>query len=123
MLAFIAFVRLRLVLMLLGLLAMLTTAVSAPAQTDYYWNPTAGGTGSWVTTTANWSTAFAGPLNHTWQNNGNERDNFDYAGGTVTLGTNITAYGIKFNGTNYVVAASGANVLTLPGPGVDVPPS
>jgi autotransporter-associated beta strand protein len=92
----------------LGVIALLAASAAARAQTNYFWVPTAGtlgGTGTWVTTNAQWSTTAAGTAqNYTWTNSGNEVANFTgsaVAGPfTVTLGTNITANAIVFNNTN-----------------------
>ncbi len=99
---------------------VLATATAARAQTDYFWNATgdisAGGTGTWDTVTPMWSDSAAGPLDYIWLNNGDERANFGDTAGTVTLGENISAYGINFNTTGYTIAGGG-NVLTLTGAG------
>ena len=88
----------------------------ATAQTDYFFNAPNGGIGPWDTSTFNWSTVAAGPVNYIWTNSGNERANFGNTAGTVTLGTNITAFGINFTAANYVIAGGG-NTLTLSGAG------
>jgi autotransporter-associated beta strand protein len=91
-------------------------APAARAQTDYFWNAPNGGTNSWDLITQDWSTTSAGPVNYTWINSGSERANFGNTAGTVTLGTNITAYGINFTTANYILAGGG-NTLTLAGTG------
>ncbi len=99
-----------------ALLAFFAVASAAQAQTDYYWNPTTGGVGTWDTPSTMWSDNSAVPLNYSWTNSGSERANFGNTGGTVTLGQNITAYGINITSAGYVIAGGG-NSLTLSGPG------
>jgi fibronectin-binding autotransporter adhesin len=93
-----------------------SVTATASAQTDYFWNAPTGSSGTWDTSTTDWSTVAAGPVNYTWTNSGLERANFGNTAGTVTLGTNITAYGINFNTANYIIAGGG-NTLTLAGAG------
>jgi fibronectin-binding autotransporter adhesin len=90
-------------------------AGSAAGQTEYHWNPPAGGAGSWDLSTANWSTNPAGPLNYTWVNSGSERANFGGTGGAVALAAGgITAFGLNFTATNYALSGG---PLTLAGTG------
>src|SRR3954469_3117135 len=101
-------------------IVVLVVACAAHAQIDYFWQAPTGGAGTWDNTNANWSSVVAGPLDYTWQSNGNERANFvdgtGTAAGTVTLGAPITAYGLNFGTANYVIAGGG-NTLTFTGPG------
>ncbi len=111
-----------------ALVAVLAIATAAQAQTDYYYNPPTGVDGTvntWDTTNLDWNdvnqTTPAFPVNdYTWANdtitNGGERANFGNTGGTVTLGNDISAYGINFNTNGYLIAGGG-NVLMLYGPG------
>src|SRR5690349_15173941 len=82
---------------LFALLASALFSSQAHAQTDYFWNAPNGNTGTWDASNQTWSTLAAGPLDYTWQNNGNERANFGNTAGTVTLGAPITANGINFS--------------------------
>jgi fibronectin-binding autotransporter adhesin len=90
---------------------LLGIATPAKAQTDYFWNAPNGGTGTWDTSTQNWASSAAGPVDYTWLNNV-ERANFGNTAGTVTLGTGITSYGINFSTSGYVITG---NTLTLAG--------
>jgi autotransporter-associated beta strand protein len=89
------------------------------SQTDYFWNAPTGGTGTWNTTTQNWSSVAVGPVNYTWTNSGAERANFGNTAGTVTVAS-ISAYGINFLTSGYTIASS---TLTMTGTGgvIDVP--
>jgi fibronectin-binding autotransporter adhesin len=93
---------------------LLGIATPAKAQTDYYWNAPNGGIGPWDLTTQNWATLVAGPVDYTWLNNGNERANFGNTAGTVTLGTGITAFGVNFSTSGYIITG---DTLTLAGAG------
>jgi fibronectin-binding autotransporter adhesin len=88
---------------------------SARAQTDFFWNAPNGGIGPWDTTTQNWSTLAAGPVDYTWLSNGNERANFGNTAGTVTIPAGgVNAFGVNFNVDGYVIAGG---TLTLQGVG------
>jgi fibronectin-binding autotransporter adhesin len=93
---------------------VLAAGTAARAQTDYFWQAPAGGPGTWNTTTQNWSTVATGPVDYTWANTNNERANFGNTAGTVTLGTGISAFGLNFTTSGYVVTS---NTLTLTGTG------
>jgi fibronectin-binding autotransporter adhesin len=96
-----------------------SSAGPAVGQTDYYWNAPAGGAGQWDLATANWSTAAGGPLNYTWTNSGTERANFGGVGGSVTLSTAITAYGLNFTADGFALAGSTLAPIGAGG-GIDV---
>src|SRR4051812_16719207 len=81
--------------------AMLIAAPASRAQTDFFWNAPNGGSGAWNTSTANWSTTATATPTYTWTNSGSERANFGNTAGTVTLGVNITAFGVVFSTTGY----------------------
>jgi fibronectin-binding autotransporter adhesin len=98
----------------IALLALIITAGSASAQTNYYWNAPAGGDGLWDLATQNWSTTTGGPVNYTWIGDGNEIANFGNTAGTVTLDTGITANSLVFSTTGYTITG---NILTLAGTG------
>src|SRR6185369_7636631 len=108
-------------------------ASTTQAQVSYYFNPPVGvdastfpdPTNTWDLTHQFWNpvnqTTPANPQNnYAWLNdsvtNGGEVANFGNTAGTVTLSTNISAYGINFNAAGYTIAGGG-NVLTLYGPG------
>ncbi len=95
---------------------VLAIVTAAHAQTDYFWNPPTGSTGTWDATNPVWSTVATGPDDYTWSNSGSERANFGNTAGTVALGVPITAYGINFSTANYVISGGG-NLLTLSGTG------
>src|SRR5205823_6098741 len=97
-------------------LSLVLSAATAYGQTDYFWNPATGGSGNWDTSTVKWSTTAAGPVNYTWTNSGSERANFGNTAGTVTLGTNVSAFGINYSTASYIIAGGG-NTLTLTGAG------
>jgi len=71
-----------------------------------------GGAGAWDAATTNWSTD-GGVTNVAWSNAGNDTAVFAGTAGTVTLGAPITAGGLTFNSTSYIV--TGAQTLTLAG--------
>lgn len=98
----------------LSFVGLLGMATPAKAQTDYYWNAPTGGTGPWDLATLNWSTTVGGPVNYTWLNDGTERANFGDTAGTVTLSTGITAFGVNFSTSGYIITG---DTLTLAGAG------
>lgn len=73
-------------------------------------NPT-GGTGIWDTSALFWNEA---GVMKAWNNAGNDTAIFGGTGGTVTLGSAITAGGLTFNSTGYTLAGGGQS-LTLGG--------
>ena len=81
-------------------------SATAPATTG-----TAGGTGTWNTSGLNWWTGAAAA---TWNNAANNTAVFAGTSGTVTLGGDITAGGLSFSTTNYLLSV-GSNTLTLGG--------
>ncbi|HEX5472156.1 MAG TPA: hypothetical protein VFW73_09725, partial [Lacipirellulaceae bacterium] len=115
-------------ILVVAVVGALAIATAARAQTDYYYNPPVGvdfADNTWDTFSAVWNTVnLASPAipanNYIWHNdsvtNGGERANFGNTGGTVTLSSNISAYGINFNSSGYAIAGGG-NVLTLYGAG------
>lgn len=70
-----------------------------------------GGLGAWNTTNGNW-TIDDGVNNIAWINANNDTAIFGGTAGTVTLGTTITAGGLTFNSSGYIVTGS---TLTLGG--------
>ena len=68
----------------------------------------AGGTGTWNTTTLNWDSGLGAHV--AWDNAGNDTAVLGGADGTVTLGEPITAGGITSSSTSTI---SGASALTL----------
>ncbi|MEX1180228.1 MAG: autotransporter-associated beta strand repeat-containing protein, partial [Cucumibacter sp.] len=69
----------------------------------------AGGAGTWNTTTALW---FNGASFQAWSNPALDDAVFAGTAGTVTLGGAVTAHGLTFDTTGYVVTG---NTLTLGG--------
>lgn len=104
---------------------VLLAAISAAAQSQYYWDatspimnsPGSGGTGNWSTSTADWWVS--GSTDSVWAN-GNIA-NFAGTAGTVTLTSAVTANGLTFSSTSYIIGGSsmltlaGSPVITLPG--------
>ena len=72
-------------------------------------NNIAGGSGTWNATSTNW-TDNAGAVNAKW---GGGTAIFNAPGGTVTLGSAISAQGLVFGSNGYVL--TGSNTLTLTG--------
>ncbi len=70
-----------------------------------------GGTGTWDTTSGFW-TPDGGLNDQAWNNANNDQAIFDGIGGTVTLGTAITANALTFNVSGYNITG---NTLTLGG--------
>jgi autotransporter-associated beta strand protein len=90
---------------------------TANAQTDYFWQAPAGGTGPWDTITPSWSLAATGPATLAWPNTGNERANFGGTAGTVSIATGglgVSAFGVHFTADGYAI---GGDPLTLSGAG------
>jgi len=104
-----------------GLALAIPQAASAAALTwdggDATFNGTFGGTGTWDTSTLNWSNASA---DQAWITNTISGDTavFSGAAGTVTVGTNINALGSNFLTTGYTIA-TGSNSLALGSGGID----
>ncbi len=80
---------------------------------DIIWDPSAdpgvqGGTGTWDTATANWTTD-GGASNAAWSNIGNAADTavFTTGGGTVTLGELIQLGGLEFTTGGYTLSGAG----------------
>jgi fibronectin-binding autotransporter adhesin len=98
--------------------AILAIATATYAQTDYYWNPPSGGSGTWVNG-GGWSSSPTGSLDHSWASDGTERANFGNTAGTVTIDpAGVTAYGINLNTASYIIGVAGqTNTVTLAGAG------
>ena len=97
--------------MLPGSLALVAVLIATAAPTwaaDRYWS----GTGAWDTTTANWGNAPGTSSGSLWSNTAPDTAIFEGGGGTVTLGTAITAAELRFDGSGYTVTG---NTLTLAG--------
>jgi len=107
----------RIMMVVVGLLAGV-----AQAQSTLYWDggiadigtdgngASAGGAGTWDTTTKNWD---AGAAPHvSWNNANNDTAVFAGTAGTVTLGAPVTAGGLTFNTANYVLTGG---TITLAG--------
>ena len=75
-----------------------------------------GGTGTWSTSPSQWWSGgglSSGSLS-AWNNAGNDTAVFTGTAGTIFLGAGITAGGLQFNTTGYVLGAAGnANTLTF----------
>jgi fibronectin-binding autotransporter adhesin len=91
--------------------------------TAAYWDTSAtaglqAGNGTWSTSAASWSpTAGGGNPLLSWYSNGSTLDVYFNTSGasTVTLGQNISAKSLTFNGTGYEIAGSGSYTFTLTG--------
>lgn len=104
---------------------VLLVAISAHAQSQYYWDatspitnsPGSGGSGNWSTSTADWFVS--GTTDSVWANN--NIANFAGTAGTVTTTSAVTANGLTFTTTGYTVAGSsaltlaGTPIISLPG--------
>lgn len=96
---------------------VLLAALSADAQSQYYWDatnpitnsPGSGGTGNWSTSTADWWVS--GSSDSVWANN--NIANFAGTAGTVTVTGAVTANGLTFTTAGYTIGGSSA--LTLAG--------
>lgn len=94
-------------------------AIGAAAAADRYWDPNAtavgrGGAGTWNTTSSLWSPSgdgVSGPYS-AWSNGTLDKAIFGGTAGTVTLGTPITANGLTFETSGYVL---NSGTLTLGG--------
>ena len=103
-----------------GMLAVLLVAGAACpalAQSAVTWSGvapaasgTVGGTGTWNTSGQNWWNGTSGVA---WSNSGNDTAVFAGTSGTVTLGGNITAGGLTFNTTGYLLNVGSGTTLTL----------
>lgn len=100
--------------------AALLFATPLFAQTVYTWGPNAsgtpaGGTGSWSTTVADW-TSNSGSTYQNWPASAFP-DSAVFAGtsGTVTLTSDVTAFSVTFNTSGYTLTGSG-RTLTLDNP-------
>lgn len=92
----------------LTLVAASFLASHAITAAPYTWG---GGTGTWDTTTTNWTGV-------AWGNTSADEAIFGGTAGTVTIntGTGVTANRLTFNSTDYVINSNvGADVLTLSG--------
>ena len=76
--------------------------------------PPTGGNGTWNVASSVWDNA--GTL-QAWNNSNGDVALFNGTPGTVSLGTPISAGGLIFNAGGYTLSGSGANPLTLVGPG------
>lgn len=91
--------------------------VQAQTQTLLYWGASGsgiplGGSGTWNTSLTDWSPNINGPTYQTWAAGGTKTAVFSGTGGTVTLGSAITAASMIFNADGYTISG-GANALTL----------
>ena len=99
-------------------LALLSSLPSAFAAT-YTWDPgltpasPTGGTGTWNTSTANWSN---GSTDVAWPNLAANDDKAVFAGsaGTVTLGSSLTAGGVQFNTSGYTLSGASTDLTLSP---------
>src|SRR5437870_1042218 len=115
---------------LLALLALVWLFPGVARAATYTWdsggNPAIGigdGSGTWDTSTANW---FKGGVDVVWPNNTTDIAEFGGTygdGGTIALGTNLSAGGIVFDSNrfaNNVFSGSGNPTLTLGSAGIVV---
>ncbi len=96
-------------------LCLLTAATSQATQ--YYWNPPSGGTGTWDTSTMNWSSDDVN-LDTTWNNGNNDDAVLQHTGGIFYIGTGgITVHNITANVNGYDLRniTAQTDVLTLAG--------
>ena len=104
------------ILSLFSLFAVVAT-LPAHAQTTLFWDGDGsgtvdGGTGTWNTTLARWSTTDTGTTYQVWDNAVSTDDAvFGGTAGTVTLGSNVKVSDLKFNTTGYTL--SGSSTLTI----------
>jgi fibronectin-binding autotransporter adhesin len=104
-----------------GHAATLTWDAGGTSPTD-----PADGSGTWDGTTAQWSN---GSIDSIWNNSNSDTavfGNSNGAGGTVTLGTAITAGSITFNAPgsgSYIIGNTSANSLTLTAGDITVAPN
>ena len=94
-----------------------------PQHLNLYWDADGagsgtGGTGAWDTSTPLWrvGNSISGQL-VAWSNLDGDIAVFPVGAGTVTLGTGITASGLQFQDTGYIVTG---NTLTIGGGNIDV---
>jgi autotransporter-associated beta strand protein len=85
-----------------------------------YWSGTgsgavAGGSGTWDTTNARWSTTSNGSTYAVWENSLPDAAVFQNTAGTVTVGTGVTVNSVTFGVSGYTLA--GSNAITLTGSG------
>ena len=97
----------------------LVGATNAPIGATLYWDPGgatappgSGGSGNWNGSTSNWW--FSGSSDSIWPA---VADNAVFAGtaGTVTLAANLTADGLTFDTTGYIIGGSDTLILGNPG--------
>jgi fibronectin-binding autotransporter adhesin len=85
-----------------ALIAMTVTAVTANAADRF-----SSGTKDWDTSSSNWGTNSAGLYTTTnWNNATPDSAIFEGTPGTVTLSTNITSAGIRFDVTGYTITSN-----------------
>jgi autotransporter-associated beta strand protein len=106
--------------------ASLAIALTSAHAAERYWDggttdisgggngTSSGGAGSWNDTLLNWDQGIA-PAHGAWVNGNTEVAVFGGGGGTVTLGSPVTANRLVFNTPGYVLTGSAANTLTLAG--------
>jgi fibronectin-binding autotransporter adhesin len=96
-------------------LALVATAGSAQAQTNYFWQAPNGSDGTWNFSNVNWSTTAAGPVNTSWNDNsGAVTVNFGNTAGTVTLvdGPERNVAGVNFTASGYILNGQALGFLT-----------
>jgi fibronectin-binding autotransporter adhesin len=97
-------------------------ATDAAAATDYYWygdGSTLGGSGAWNTTSTDWGVSSASGTSTAWSNANDDNAYFAGSlGGSVTLGTTITAHSLYFTTTGYTIASSTLTLGTTTGQSV-----
>lgn len=98
-----------------ALIAMSLCASPARAST-LFWDgdgvgAVGGGTGTWNTALTRWSPTFGGSVYQAWVNINNDDAGFSVAGGTVTLGSALTANSLIFAVSGYTLSGTAANTL------------
>jgi len=102
--------------LVVGVMALVFGMAAGWAQgSTLYWSgdgTTLGGTGTWDTATGRWGTTGAGAFGTAWVNANLDTAYFGGTAGTVTLGTDITVGGLRFDTRGYTIS-TGANTLSF----------
>lgn len=97
-------------------IASIFPAMGAYAQV-LYWNPSAGGSGTWDAATASWSANPAGPADTAWAagTDNTTLARFGGTGGAVSVATTLSSGGLRFDVTDYTLSAASLTVFELNG--------
>ena len=95
-------------------------AISSASAATLYWDGATpaglpgGGTGTWDTSTGNWDNTPSADSSTVWVNANLDSAVFGGTAGTVTLGTDITVGGLRFDTTAYTITgATNSKTLTF----------